>query len=74
MGGRACLAQVGEEHTLRPLLVSSTDGLKLGSDVVQLVIENDLSEGPKNTSQEGSSARAGSLDEVSRRTKSYKIK
>lgn len=46
---------VGSTHVLRPLLVSFIDGLKRGSDLVQLVTENDVSEGPESTSQEGSS-------------------
>lgn len=46
---------VGRTHVPRPLLVSFVDGLKQRSDLVQLVTENDLSEGPESTSQEGSS-------------------
>lgn len=60
--GRACTAQAGREHVLRPSPVSSIGGLKLGSDMVQLVIENDLSVGPESPSQGGSLARVGSLD------------
>lgn len=37
------MGQGGREHVLRPLLLSLIDRWKLGSDVIQLVIENDLS-------------------------------
>lgn len=53
---------------LRAVLVSfpPVDGLELGSDVVvQFVMENDPSEGPEGSSQEGASARAGLLDSAS---------